>query len=207
MQEIYPQIEPPKNSFNLRDIILVLATVVGTIIGAIILGTTHIIGFDWIVAILVGIMLGVMIFCIWYTFRTRQRLQERYDRDHAAFKDEWQTFKQVWQSYFNNEQDRLDKWALSYAADREKEYQQRYEELKRQCMEAIHDAELRMDAAIKSAQSLFSSAVESERYAVELYGRQLIHAQEQMLALEERLKREPHPDTVDQLSEVETPSA
>src|ERR1700680_2281117 len=112
MQQLYPQIEPPKNSNNMRDIILVLTTLVGTIIGAIILGTTHVIGFDWIVTMLVVIMFGIMVFCILYTLKTRQRLQEQYDRDHAALKDEWQTFKQVWQSYFDNEQDRLDKWAI-----------------------------------------------------------------------------------------------
>ncbi len=54
-----------------------------------------------------------------------------------------------------------------------------------QCMEAIHDAELRLDVSVKNAQSMFSGAVESNRIAVDLYEQQLIHAQNQMEALEE----------------------
>ena len=52
-------------------------------------------------------------------------------------------------------------------------------------MEAIHDAELRLDVSVKNAQSMFSGAVESNRIAVDLYRQQLIHAQNQMEALEE----------------------
>ncbi len=52
-------------------------------------------------------------------------------------------------------------------------------------MEAIHDAELRLDVSVKNAQSMFSGAVESNRIAVDLYEQQLIHAQNQMEALEE----------------------
>ena len=52
-------------------------------------------------------------------------------------------------------------------------------------MEAIHDAELRLDVSVKNAQAMFSGAVESNRIAVDLYEQQLIHAQNQMEALEE----------------------
>jgi len=52
-------------------------------------------------------------------------------------------------------------------------------------MEAIHDAELRLDVSVKNAQSMFSGAAESNRIAVDLYEQQLIHAQNQMEALEE----------------------
>jgi len=61
-------------------------------------------------------------------------------------------------------------------------------------VEAVHDAELRLDVSVKNAKSLFSSAVESNRIAVDLYKQQLIHAQNQMAALEEQLRKELTPE-------------
>jgi hypothetical protein len=46
--------------------------------------------------------------------------------------------------------------AISFSAQADKEHRGRTEELKRQCMEAIHDAELRLDVRVKNAQSMFS---------------------------------------------------
>jgi hypothetical protein len=79
MQQMFPQLEPPKKSFMGQvglPIILVIATLVGTIISSIILGTTHIINFNWLVLFLVFIMLAIMVFCLWYSIRTRQILRE-----------------------------------------------------------------------------------------------------------------------------------
>ena len=84
--------------------------------------------------------------------------------------------------------------ANSFSAQTDKEHRERTEELKRQCKEAVHDAELRLDVSVKNAQSLFSSAVESNRIAVDLYKQQLFHAQNQMAALEERLRKELTPE-------------
>lgn len=201
MQQLNPQIEPPINSNSMRDIIPVLATLVGAIIGAIILGTTHVIGFDWIVAILVGIMFGIMLYCIWYTFRTRQKLQEQYNKELAALQEDNQRFKQNWQIYFDNEKFRWDEWAVSFSQAVDKEHKERTEELKRQCIEAIRIAEQQLDITVKNAQSLFKGAVESYDFAVNSYKEQLFQVQKQIQALEERLPNEARADNIDQSSE------
>ena len=105
-------------------------------------------------------------------------------------------FDRTESSYFQNERFRWDDFAVDFTRKNMEEQNARHEELKRQCMEAILDAN-RMDSNIKTAQSLFSGAVKSQRFAVELYAEQLIHAQRQMQALEERLRRELTPDTTE----------
>src|SRR5713101_8568057 len=199
MQQMFPQLEPPNNDKAFMDkvgwqLILLFATFVAALIAAIILGTTHVIGFDWIVTILVGIMLGIMVFCVWYTFRTREKLQEQCNKDIAAIKNDVLTFKNAIRHMREDETHQWNEWAISFSAQTDKEHRERTEELKRQCMEAIHDAELRLDVSVKNAQSVFSGAVESNRVAVDLYGQQLIHAQNQMAALEERLRKEHPPE-------------
>jgi len=199
MQQMFPQLEPPNNDKAFMDrvgwqLILLFATFVAALIAAIILGTTHVIGFDWIVTILVGIMLGIMVFCVWYAFRTREKLQEQYHKDIAAIKNDVLTFKNDIRHMREDETHQWNEWAISFSAQTDKEHRERTEELKRQCKEAVHDAELRLDVSVKNAQSLFSSAVESNRIAVDLYKQQLIHAQNQMAALEERLRKELTPE-------------
>jgi hypothetical protein len=81
----------------------------------------------------------------------------------------------------------VSEWAISFSQAINKEQKERAEELKGQCMEAISDAELRLDVGVKNAQSIFSGAVESQRITVDLYGQQLIRALKRMEALEERL--------------------
>jgi hypothetical protein len=101
----------------------------------------------------------------------------------------------------------VSEWAISFSQAINKDQKERAEELKRQCMEAISDAELRLDVSVKNAQAIFSGAVESQRITVDLYGQQLIHALKRMEALEERLRKELTPETTDQSSEVEIPPA
>lgn len=198
MQQMSPQFTSPNSDKAFMDkigwpLIIVLATFVATFIGAIILGTTHIIGFSWIVAILVGIMFAIMAFCVWYTFRTRKKLQGQYNQDIATIKKDVSTFKDDMRSMREDETRHWNEWAVSFTAQVDKEHRERAEELKRQCLEAIHDAELRLDVSVKNAQTLFSGAFDSNKIAVDLYREQLIQAQKQMKALEERLSNAPAP--------------
>ena len=202
MQQMDSQGEPPSRLTTMSivgsPLTLVIATLVGTIIGAIIsaiiLGTAHLIDFSWIMLIMGCMLLATTVFFVWYSIRKGRR-------DRAELHADYQQFKENWESYFKNELSRWDKWAITYATDREKDYMAYAEELKRQCMEAIHDAEQRLDVTVKNAQSLFKGAVESQQRAVELYAEQLTHAQMQMQALEERPRKELQPDTTDQPSE------
>ena len=196
MRQLYQQPEPPRKSFMEQygwQLIIVLATVLATLIAAIILGTAHVIGFNLVVFILVGIMFAIMLFCIWYTFRTRQRLQEQYQEDLATLKREYRDAQNNFRDMTTQEFNRLNEGFINYSQENAKQQNERSEELKRQCMEAIADARRDLDGSIKNAQSIFSGAVDSNNRAVTLYGEQLIHSQRQMLSLEERLRQELKP--------------
>jgi hypothetical protein len=196
MQEMFPQEEPPTRSNTMKfvssPITLVIATLVGTIIGAIIsaviLGTAHIIDFSWIMLILGCLMLGILILFIWDNYRMRKQFHEQNNKDSTAHQAEWQQFKENWESFFSNERSRLDKWAISYAADREKEYKERYEELKRQCMEAIHGAELRLDVSMKNSMSQYKTAQETTGIIIDQYREQLIHEMRRLDAIEDHFQ-------------------
>ena len=55
----------------------------------------------------------------------------------------------------------LNDWEVSFSQASDKTRRERTEELKRQCMEAIGDAESRMDSKIGNALSIFKGSVES----------------------------------------------
>jgi hypothetical protein len=78
-------------------VIIVIASLLGSTIAAIILGTTQVIGFDWLVLILVGIT----VFCIWCSLRTRQKFQERYNKDIADIKSNALAFKEEEADHWN----------------------------------------------------------------------------------------------------------
>lgn len=172
-------------------IILIIASLLGSLIAALILGTTHIIDFNWFVVIVVVIMLAIMGFCVWYIFRTKQKFQEQYDRDRADLLAEYQQFKQNWQAYFANERDRWDKWAIAYSQDREKEYKEQSEELKRQCMEAIDGVKNGFAGQLDNTKIIFTNAVRSYDGALDSqkqYLMDVLHTE--MKELEQRLRKE-----------------
>ncbi|GER87892.1 hypothetical protein KDW_20540 [Dictyobacter vulcani] len=196
MQQMLPQLEPPSKPDKMKElgwpIIIVIATLLGTILGsiiaAIILGTTHIIDFSWLMIILGCGMFAITVFFVLYSIKTRQRFQEQYNKERASTQVEYQKFIQRWESYFNNERFRWDDWAVDFSRQSDKEHRESTEELKRQCMEAISDAEQRLDGSVKNTQSIFTSSVESYKIAVDHYQKQLINVMRQIDALEKRLE-------------------
>jgi biopolymer transport protein ExbB/TolQ len=165
--------------------------VLGSMIAGLILGTTHIIGFNLLAFILVSIMFAIMVFCVWYTFRTKQKFQEQYDRDRNELQAEYQQFKQNWQVYFANERDRWDKWAIAYSQDREKEYKEHSEDLKRQCMEAIDDVKKGFAGQLDNTKIIFTNAVQSYERALDSqkqYLMDVLHTE--MKELEQQLRKE-----------------
>lgn len=197
MHQFYQQPDPPKKSFMEQagwQLIIIAAAFIAGILGTVIVGiwqgTTHIIDFSWVVLFLILILSGIVAYFVWHNIKTRKQIQEQYAKDITEFRRDNQTFKTEIRQMREEETHGWHEWAVSFSAQVDKEHKDRTEALKRQCMEAIHDAENRMDSSIKNAQSVFSGAVESNRFAVDLYGQQLIHAQNQMAALEERLRKE-----------------
>ena len=71
MQQMFPQIESSNKSTIMKDvglsIILVIVTLLGSIIAAIVLGTIHVVDFTWPLFIMGGIMLAITAFFAWYS--------------------------------------------------------------------------------------------------------------------------------------------
>src|SRR6266852_728971 len=136
MSQQFQQPEPPKRSNTMKDvgwpIILVIATVLGSIIGAIILGTTHVIGFNWLLLIWGCIMLGIAVFFAWYSIRTRIILQKQYQEDVAKLEADYLAFKTAYTDHYHNEMTRWDKWAIDFSQTSTKEQKERLEEVKKQ---------------------------------------------------------------------------
>lgn len=194
MHEMFPPVEPPNRSNIMKDvglsIILVLITIIGIIIASITLGTTHVIGFNLLIFILVGTMLVITVFFAWYSMRTRQKLSQQYNKDIADMKRNLQVFKNDMLQIRLEETRQWQQWANSFSQSTYREYKHHSEELKEQCMAAIFEAENRMNSNIENAQYNFSISVQSLQFAVDSYRQHLMKAMKQMEALEEQIKKE-----------------
>jgi len=196
MPQMFQQVEPePPNKPNIMkdvglSIILVLITIIGTIIASITLGTTHVIGFNLLIFVLVGTMLVITVFFAWYSMRTRQKLSKQYNKDIADMKRNLQVFKNDMLQIRLEETRQWQQWANSFTQSTYREYKHHSEELKEQCMAAIFEAENRMNSNIENAQYNFSISVQSLQFAVDSYRQHLIKAMKQMEALEEQIKKE-----------------
>ena len=194
MHEMFPPVEPPNRSNIMKDvglsIILVLITIIGIIIASITLGSTHVIGFNLLIFILVGTMLLLTVFFAWYSMRTRQKLSQQYNKDIADMKRNLQVFKNDMLQIRLEETRQWQQWANSFSQSTYREYKHHSEELKEQCMAAIFEAENRMNSNIENAQYNFSISVQSLQFAVDSYRQHLMKAMKQMEALEEQIKKE-----------------
>ena len=83
MKKISQQTQPQNEPKNTRDYILIIATVLGSIIAAIILGTIHIVDFNWIMLVLGCIMLAITVLFGWYNIRSQKLLRKQYEKDVA----------------------------------------------------------------------------------------------------------------------------
>ena len=144
LSQQFQQPEPPNRSNTLKDvgwpIILVIATVLGSIIGAVILGTTHVIGFNWFLLILGCIVLGITVFFAWYSIRTRQKLQKQYNKDIADIKSDVLTFKNDYRRMREEETHHWNEWAVSFSQASAKEQEERLEAVRNAFQQAISDA-------------------------------------------------------------------
>ncbi len=196
MQQLFPQLEPQKPDKVFMDkagwqLLTLVATVVTALIADIILGTAHVIDFNWFVVIIVVIMLAIMSFCIWYTFKTRQKLYEQYNKDRAAYREEWQRFQETWHTYFEKERFRWDDFAVDFTGKNREEQNKRHEELKRQCMEAIGGVKNSFASSLSNTQFIFTNAVQSYERALDSqkqYLMDVLHTE--MKELEQRLRKE-----------------
>jgi hypothetical protein len=197
MQQFSQQPEPPKKSFMEQvgwQLILIVVAFITGILGTVIVGiwqgTTHIIDFSWVVLFLVLIISGIVAYFVWYSIKTRKQILEQYIKDTAEVKRDNQTFKNDIRQMREDETRGWHEWAIPFSAQVDKEHRERTEVLKRQCMEAIHDAGLRLDVNMKNSMSLYKTAQETAGIIIDQYREQLIHEMRRMDAIEEHFRSE-----------------
>ncbi|HYU74094.1 MAG TPA: hypothetical protein VEL31_15580 [Ktedonobacteraceae bacterium] len=148
----------------------------------------QVVNFSWAMLIFGCIMIGITAFCVWYSFRTRQRLQGKYQEDLAALRKEFRVTQDNFRDMISQESNRLNEWTISFSQASDKEHRERTDELKRQCMETIHDAEQRLDVSVKNSMSLYKDTQETARIIIDQYREQLIITQRKVDALEKSIK-------------------
>lgn len=191
MQQMVPQMEPPKKSFmEQAGWPIITAAISGIIvfITTVWIVKVQVVDFSWVLLIFGCMMIGITVFCVWYSFKTRQRLQEKYQEDLAALKKEFRATQDNFRDMISQESNRLNEWTTIFSQASNKEHKERTNELKRQCMESIHDAEQRLDVSMKYSMSLYKDAQETARIIIDQYREQLIITQRQVDALEKSIK-------------------
>jgi hypothetical protein len=196
MRQMYQQPEPAKKPFMEKagwQLIIIAASLLAGIIGTIIVGvwqgTTHIIDFSWVVLFLVIILSGIVAYFIWYNIKTKKQFQELYNKDITDIKSEVLMFKNDIRRMREEETHHWNGWAVSFSQASDKEHRERTEVLKRQCMEAIHDAELRLDVSMKNLMSQYKDAQVIAGDIIDKYREQLIYEMRRIDAIEEHFKK------------------
>lgn len=191
----FQQSEPSKGFNNYKDFLLIIAGVLGALIAGIILGTTHVISFDWLILFVAFIMLGITIFFVRYSIKTRRMLQEKYQADLAALRKDFVGLQNNFTSAATHEFDRLNNMFINNTSKNEEEQDKRFEAMEKRLTEKITDAANGMDVSVKNALSIFSGAVQSYDNVVESYKQELLRALKRMDAPEERFREESLPES------------
>ncbi len=185
MSQQFQQPEPPNNFKTLmKDV--GWPTIVGIIVfvATIWIGKIQIINFNWLMLILGIIMFVITIFFVWYSRRTREKLQSKHHDDLAALKKEFRAFQDNYRDMVNQEFNRLNEWAINYSQANAKEQKERLEELKKQLTEQIGDVNTSLTTSIKNNYTHFAdwttAHANAHREEQKLYKHQL-------KALEEKL--------------------
>ena len=197
----FQQPEPPSKISTFMDkavwpiVVTVVGSSVAAVIGAVWLGSIHILNFNWLMLVLGVIMVFLTFFFAWYSHRTRVLLQSKYNNDIAALRKEFYALQQNFIDMANNEFNRLNSWSTDYTLKNAEAQNERFEEMKKQLTEKIMDAKSEMDISIKNAQNIFSGSVKSYETAVDLYKKQVIQTVKRMDVLEEQLRKNSSPES------------
>ena len=192
MSRMFQQPEPPKKSFMEQ---MGWSTISGVLVGIIVFILTawiikvQVVDFSWAMLIFGCVMLGITVFCVRYIVTAKRRLQEQFQKDLAASKKEFRAAQDNLIDMTSKETNRLNEWAINFSQASDKEHRERTEELKHQCMEAIRDAEQRLDGGVKNSLSIFKGSVESQQIVVDLYRQQLIQVQKEVKELRENREK------------------
>lgn len=199
----YQQPEPPNkgNTFMEKfglSALLVVFTTIATIVGTVLLGKIQVLDFSWLLFGLVLILIVITSSFAWYNIKTRSMLQKKYQEDRKALLEDYLKFKDNWQKYFDAEKMRWDEWAIGFSQSTTKRLEEGVRETGHDCREAIADAESRMDNSIKTAQTIFSGAVDSYKYALDSQTLYILDVMEKKL--QEMLTTKQIPDEQENIS-------
>lgn len=184
----FQQPEPPnKVKTFMKDVgrPILTPTIAGIIVfvATVWIGKIQIINFNWLMLLLALIQVIITVFLVWYCLRAIGKLQEKYQADVAGLRKEYKDYMAAYREYVDQE---IIRWNEREQVNA-KGQKERLEEVKKQLAENIGDAENRMDSKITSAQSIFSSSVQSYKVAVDSYKDYLFQTMKRMDTLEERL--------------------
>ncbi len=188
MSQQFQQPEPPnKVKTFMKDVgrPILTPTIAGIIVfvATVWIGKIQIINFNWLMLLLALIQVIITVFLVWYCLSAIGKLQEKYQADVAGLRKEYKDYMAAYREYVDQE---IIRWNEREQVNA-KEQKERLEEVKKQLAENIRDAENRMDSKITSAQSIFSSSVQSYKVAVDSCKDYLFQTMKRMDTLEERL--------------------
>ncbi len=138
----------------------------------------HILDFNWLMVILALIMVAITIFVLWYSLRTRSILQtqyqvnvatmkQQYEENIATMKQQVSQFKDEYWQLINQEIKRSEEWKVTFVTVNTKEQNERLEEIRHECLEAIRDAKNAFDSRIINTETNFIGAVNSRDRALD----------------------------------------
>ena len=170
-------------------IVTIVCTMIATLAGLVWVGSIHILNFNWLMLVLGIIIVLVAIFSVYSSHRTKRLQQSKYEKDLAALRKEFHALQRNFTDMAEHEFNRLNSMFVGYTVKNAEEQNERLEEMRKQLIEKIVDAENGMDSSIKNAQTIFSSSVKSYEIAVNLYSQQLVQTVKRVDGLEEQLRK------------------
>jgi hypothetical protein len=185
----FQQREPPNkvNTFMEKagwQIITIVCTMIATIAGLVWIGNIHILDFTWLLLILSLIMVGITISSVWYTRKTRKILQNKYQEDIAALRNDNRAFKDEFRQLVEQEIRRSHEFEINFSQAITKEQQERLEKVKCECLEVSGEVKTELTSWIQNNQTLLTQWTNSHANA---HKWELQSYQEQLKTLEEKL--------------------
>lgn len=146
-------------------------TLINSVIGGFILflltkvwlGNIIIVNFTWFMLLFGAGLLIIALFVEWCFLRATRKYQE----DIAALQQKNYAFEDQTTRRVNQELDRLNNLFIALSQDAETKQKERFEELKKHCMEAISDAKNALDGRIMNTETNFVGAIKSYERALD----------------------------------------
>src|SRR5260370_34061853 len=132
------------------SIITIVCTMIATIAGLVWVGNIYILDFTWLILILGIIMFAITISSVQYSRRTRKMLQNKYQEDVAALRNDNRAFKDEFRQYYKEETERSHEFEINFSQAIAKEQKERLEAVRNEFQQAITDAKEELRTPIQN---------------------------------------------------------